>query len=72
MYSGDKCETQSNELKAVKAIISFTSILAIIIIGLFYGCIVAMDLSKIFCKRYRNVRARRHIKPFVQRHNYIN
>jgi hypothetical protein len=51
MYSGDKCEIESNELKAVKAIISLASILAIIIIILFFIVIVLMDLTKYLCDK---------------------
>jgi hypothetical protein len=50
MYSGEKCESESNELKTVKKIISLASILAIVIIVLLYSCFVCMDITKYCCK----------------------
>jgi hypothetical protein len=55
MYYGDKCESQSNELKTIKAIISYTTIIAIVIIILFYSCFAMMDLTKFCCKNKRIV-----------------
>ena len=70
MYSGDRCESESNELKAIKAIISLASILAIIIIVLFYSCIVFMDITKYCCKRV-NQRRYQH-KAIIKKYTYIN
>ena len=69
MYSGEKCETQSNELKTVKAIITFTSIIAVIFVIAFYCCILCMDLTKLCSRRERylkksfkkNKRAKRYV-----------
>ncbi|CAF1082042.1 unnamed protein product, partial [Brachionus calyciflorus] len=47
MYSGDKCEIESSDLKEIKRTIKATSILAIIIIFCFYGLLIILD---IFCK----------------------
>jgi hypothetical protein len=70
MYSGDKCEAESNELKTVKAIISYTTIIAIITIILFYSSIILMDLSKFCCKNQENLH--RHKKPVIEKYIYIN
>ena len=70
MYLGEKCDTQSTELKTVKAIISFTSIIAIITIVLFYACVILLDISKYFTrnrKHRKNIR-RKMFKKFI----YIN
>ena len=64
MYLGDKCESESKELKTVKEIISFTTILAIVIIVLFYSSFVLMDMSKFCC---RHAYAIRHVNP-IERH----
>ena len=49
LYSGADCEIESDVLKAIKAIISTASILAIIILISFYVLIVIMDITKYFC-----------------------
>ena len=54
MYSGDKCESESNELKAIKTISSISTIIAIISIISFYVFISFMDLLKYLC-RYKNI-----------------
>ena len=53
MYEGDKCETQSSELKTIKTIISMASIIAFITLASFYLCILLMDLSK-YCMKSRS------------------
>ena len=50
MFLGEKCEIESSELKTVKKIISFTSILAIIILALFFVVFILMDISKYYFK----------------------
>jgi hypothetical protein len=70
MYSGDKCETESNELKAVKKLISLASILAIVIIISFYSCFLLMDITKFLCKK--NNRIYSHEKPSIKKFIYIN
>ena len=56
MYSGDRCETESAALKTVKAIISTTSIIAILTLIFFYCLIIVMDIIKYFFqrKKFRN------------------
>jgi hypothetical protein len=54
MYLGEKCDTQSAEMKTVKAIISFTSIIAIITVVLFYALFIIIDLTKFYLKKVPN------------------
>ena len=71
MYFGDKCEKKSDELKTIEEFISAATLIAIIIIILFYCIIFLMDLMKICIKkRYR----KRRIKPriLVEKYQYIN
>ena len=73
MYSGDKCEFESSDLKTVKAMISFTTFLAIIIIVLFYCVFVLMDITKYFCKRlHKGKRIQSYKRNIVQRFTYHN
>ena len=51
MYEGEKCSTQSNQLKTIQSLISMTSIIAIIVIVCFYLMIIVMDLIKFFTRR---------------------
>jgi hypothetical protein len=46
MYLGERCETESDELKTVKAIISTASIIAILSVVIFYCLIILMDIIK--------------------------
>lgn len=66
MYIGEKCDQQSSELKAAKAIVWFTSIIAIITIILFYSIILMMDITKYCFKRNEN-----KIKQTVQVKKYV-
>ena len=50
MYEGDKCSTQSNQLKTIQSLISMTSIIAIIVIVCFYLMIIVMDLITFFTR----------------------
>ena len=68
MYLGEKCDTQSAELKTVKAIISFTSIIAIITVISFYACFIVMDLMNFFSKKTKIYKKKNDIKHF----KYIN
>ena len=52
-YSGDQCETQSPKLITIKQIITSVSILAIILICLFYLTFFAMDIFKFFMKTHK-------------------
>ena len=51
MYAGEKCESESNERKALKVVNSLTCIVAIIAIIVFYSCLILMDLAKVCCKK---------------------
>lgn len=68
MYSGDKCETESSELKVVKKVISISSILAFVMIIFTYSCIGLMDIAKFCCKK----KAKRRIRPIAIKFTYIN
>ena len=68
MLLGEKCDTQSAELKTVKTIISFTSIIAIITVILFYVCFIIMDLTKFFAKKDKITKKHYEIKHL----KYIN
>ena len=70
LYLGDKCQTKSNELKAIQAFISTASIIAILTVVLFYACIILMDLERI-CTRDKNKnRIKRNI--LVKKFIYFN
>ena len=51
MYEGEKCGTQSNQLKTIQSLISMTSVIAIIVIVCFYLMIIVMDLIRFFTRR---------------------
>jgi hypothetical protein len=68
MYSGDKCETESSELKVVKKVISISSILAFVMIIFTYSCIGLMDIAKFCCKK----KAKRQLRPKAIKFTYIN
>ena len=61
MYSGERCELESNELKTAKQITSSVVIFAIAIISFFYIFVVLMDVSKLLCKKPSRVK-----KPIIQ------
>ena len=71
MYSGDKCETESNELKTIKEIISISNILAIIIIISFFILIALMDSTKYLCNK-KSFIPRRKTKPVIEKCIYVN
>lgn len=48
MYEGKMCDKQSSELKAVQTAIKLASIIAILVLILFYLTIVLMDYFKYF------------------------
>jgi WD40 repeat protein len=50
MYEGEKCGTQSNQLKTIQSLISMTSVIAIIVIVCFYLMIIVMDLIRFFTR----------------------
>ena len=70
MYSGEKCDTQSAELKTVKTIISFTSIIALTILSVFYFCFIFLDLIKC-CLRKRKTMRPKQIK-MIYKLVYVN
>ncbi|CAF1042144.1 unnamed protein product [Brachionus calyciflorus] len=49
-YYGNRCENESNEIKAIKTTIKITSIVAIIVLILFSLTLILFDISNIFCK----------------------
>ncbi|CAF0853744.1 unnamed protein product [Brachionus calyciflorus] len=49
MYSGDRCEIESNNLKIIKNVIKLSSIIAIIILNIFYGLCLISDITSAFC-----------------------
>ena len=71
MYSGDNCESESNELKTIKTIISITVIIAIIIIISFYIIIALMDLTRYLCnkKSFIPVRGKKKSKKKQKKSN---
>ena len=70
LYQGDKCEIQSSELKAIKTIVTFTSIIAIITVVSFYCCIVLLDISKYFMKNKEH--ENRHQVHSITKYVYVN
>ena len=71
MYSGDKCETQSSELKNVKTIISYTTILAIITIVLFYSSFILMDATKYSFKKNNILPIQPKETVIMKKYSYI-
>ena len=58
-YFGDHCEYETEKTKRTEAIISAASILAIIIISVFYLLFILMDLSR--CRGSRTIRSNRFL-----------
>lgn len=50
LYSGEKCEVESSELKRIKIVQKTSLFIAIIILILFYSIFIILDLMKICCK----------------------
>jgi hypothetical protein len=50
MYSGTHCEITSNELKAIRAVITTSGVIAIIMVCSVYVCTISMDVSRYLCK----------------------
>ncbi|CAF1117724.1 unnamed protein product [Brachionus calyciflorus] len=48
-YYGERCENESNEMKAIKSTIKITSIVAIIVLSLFFLTLICIDISNFFC-----------------------
>jgi hypothetical protein len=55
MFSGEKCEIESNEMKAIKATIEITSILAILILISFYCLFVLVDICNLYANRKKKL-----------------
>jgi hypothetical protein len=62
MYSGDKCQTESAEMKAIKNTIRFTSILAILILLGFFLLFVLVDVCNFYEARRKKL-LKKHKKP---------
>jgi hypothetical protein len=56
LYFGDKCEFQSQELILKKQVVSLTSIIAIVIIALFYSYFIFSDLIRLFSKKNKQTK----------------
>ena len=70
LYSGDKCQIESTELKFIKIFISISSIIAIIVLALTYFTFLFCDISKIFCKNKR--RQSQNAQKKITKFKYIN
>lgn len=51
LYSGDKCEIESQTQKKIKQTAITTSIIAIVILVLFYVLVILSDVLNFFCKK---------------------
>jgi subtilisin-like proprotein convertase family protein len=51
MYSGEKCQTESSQMKAIKTTTKFTSILAILILVGFYLLFILIDIWNLYESR---------------------
>ena len=71
MYLGERCETESAELKTVKAIISTASIIAILTLISFYALIILMDVIKYLIKN-KKFRKRKIAYTIKKVPKYIN
>ena len=71
MYLGERCETESDELKTVKAIISTASIIAILTLISFYALIILMDVIKYLIKN-KKFRKRKIAYTIKKVPKYIN
>ena len=62
LYEGDKCESQSSELKTIQNIISWSWKLASGVMGSFWVVIILMDLSKFGMKKRVVIKKKKKIK----------
>ncbi|CAF1132907.1 unnamed protein product [Brachionus calyciflorus] len=60
-YYGERCENESNEMKAIKSTIKITSILAIIVLSLFFLTIICIDISNLFCCNQQSTKSKKSI-----------
>jgi hypothetical protein len=72
MYSGEKCELESNELKTNKLVISYSTKAAILIVILFYSCFVLMDISTYLCKKHRGHSVQPKKVVIMKKYTYIS
>ena len=70
MFEGEKCDTQSSELKTVKTMISMTSVIAIIVLICFYLIILIMDLLEYWARSKRRTLLIK--KGIITKYVYIN
>ncbi|CAF0782161.1 unnamed protein product [Brachionus calyciflorus] len=56
MYSGEKCQDESNDLKAIKSVKTTSSVIAIIIIAFLFIGVVLNDVSNFYFKIKKNKR----------------
>jgi hypothetical protein len=61
-YDGNKCELESNYLKMLIKVIKISTIIAIVIICLFYGIFLLMDLHTKFFMRKKKLNRRKKAK----------
>jgi len=71
MYSGEKCQIESSQMKAIKSTIQFTSILAILIIIMFYLMFVLIDICNFYASRKKVTlkKPRENIKTTLKKCN---
>ena len=55
MYSGENCQIESSEMKAIKATVKFTSILAVLIILGFYFLFILVDICNLYKMRKKKI-----------------
>jgi hypothetical protein len=74
MYSGQKCEIESNKAKLVKTTIRFTSILAICILIGFYSMFILIDICSFYGNRRKALYENRSKpkKKEIYRYTYKN
>ena len=56
LYEGDDCEIESTTLKTVKKVISTASIIAFLLLCIFYSIFILSDISNIFIRKKKKVK----------------
>jgi hypothetical protein len=70
MYSGERCESQSNELRIIKTVKPITSIIAVVVLVLFYVVFVLMDLTRLL---WNKSKIRKSLnEPLVEKYYYVS
>ena len=72
MYSGEKCELQSNELRIIKTVKPITSIIAVVVLVLFYIVFILMDLTRLFWNKSKIRKIYQKNKPLVEKYYYVS